>query len=400
MSTSALLSNPHPPTDERSSASFVVRCNAVEPSIVASAGLPSNPTSTNEAAQPLADITAMTFGHFSVLVGPEVPNSFSRLAGFEAQHAVVSDLVDANGSRLAVFVSVGADGVPTKTHLAACEVYIAQTEQSFDADTQRRFAHTTSMALQKRERAWQRRVKDLTARNTELDRMASYAAHEFKTPLRSIMFDAEYMVAKLGRELESSSPSVEGGIRADRVVEVSLTAQRIYDQSAELSSQLDDLLVVARSSDGPLKIGMIDLEKLVSKILERHRHSIADVGAAVEVGSMSAVWSNEQYLAIVVSNLISNAIRFRSENRDLQIGVSSETQDGCVLLSVADNGIGISEEDHDQIFSPFHRLDESIQGLGLGLSLSAKLLARLGAEFVVSSEPGCGSQFTIRLPQV
>ncbi len=384
--------------------SLLVDCDTNRPSILAVTGFLSDDVSSPLLTELLSVVAATTFGYCTVLTGGEVPPVFSQLAGFEARHAIVSDLVDANGDRLAIFVSVGMEENPSENHLLACQRYVEQIETSFDADTQRRFTHATSVALRDRETKWQRRVTDLKTANSELDRMASYAAHEFRTPLRSVMFDAEYLAFRLnqvknGGETVSAPTGKMMSLPAATVAEMSTFVQRIYDQTSYLATQLDHLLVVARSDNKSPLMEMIDMAELVADTLYRHRSDIAEVGASVDFGLMPTVCSNGQFMSIVLSNLIANAIRFRSPDRRLRIQISSERYDSGVLLSISDNGIGIDEQHHDRIFGPFDRLDESAEGLGLGLSLCTKLLERLGAELLVDSELGEGAQFTVKLPQ-
>ena len=384
----------------------MARCDRFEPSVLASAGLASDQIGFAKAEAFLSDVNSMSFGPCTVFRGDDVPVAVSQLVGFDGGHAVVSDVIGSNGERLAVFVSAGVDaGGPSADHLAACRAYVSDIETSFDMDTERAFMHATSMALRDREDAWQTSAAKLQAQNSELDRLASYAAHEFKTPLRSIMFDTEYVASKLAGALEEGpSCHIEGdgrtlSIPEPQLLEMSTTIQRIYDQSSQLSSQLDDLLFVVRSDDEDPPTELIDMASLVTTMVERHRYDIASADASVDLGPLPTVESNRQFLSIVFSNLISNAVRFRSPARPLVIGIAAEPYEAGVVFSVRDNGIGIGAEDHDQIFSPFHRLGQSDEGLGLGLSLCAKLLDRLQADLLVTSELDQGACFTVRLPQ-
>ena len=101
-------------------------------------------------------------------------------------------------------------------------------------------------------------------------------------------------------------------------------------------------------------------------------------------------------------NLIDNAIRYSPE--DTTVGVGLRQRDGLVQISVTDQGPGIAPEEQERIFERFYRIDAARSrhtgGTGLGLSIVKHVVANHGGEITLWSQPGQGSTFTVRLPDL
>ena len=105
----------------------------------------------------------------------------------------------------------------------------------------------------------------------------------------------------------------------------------------------------------------------------------------------------------VFSNLINNAIKFRKKEIPLKIQIESKIQeDGQSLISIRDNGIGIEKEHQKEVFKVFKKLHAASQyeGVGLGLSLSKRIIERLGGKIWLASELGVGTTLFIQLKTV
>ena len=102
----------------------------------------------------------------------------------------------------------------------------------------------------------------------------------------------------------------------------------------------------------------------------------------------------------VFVNLIDNAVKFRSAERALRIEVGCRQESGFWCFHVADNGIGIAPQYHEQIFTPFRKLHPEIEGVGIGLAIVKKILEHHGGPVWVESEAGKGSTFYFTIPRV
>ena len=104
---------------------------------------------------------------------------------------------------------------------------------------------------------------------------------------------------------------------------------------------------------------------------------------------------------MVVSNLISNAVKYTPEGGVVKVGYQVEVS--RLVISVSDTGIGVPLEDQDRLFTRFFRASNArnavIKGTGLGLYIAKKSLAILGGEISFTSVPGAGTTFTITLPR-
>ena len=101
----------------------------------------------------------------------------------------------------------------------------------------------------------------------------------------------------------------------------------------------------------------------------------------------------ETFLYSILKNLISNEIKYKKDV-PLQINIKGRKEDGFVILKVKDNGIGIDLNKYEkQIFKPFKRFTNTVEGTGVGLYLIKNMISRNGGEIKVESEPGKGTTF-------
>jgi signal transduction histidine kinase len=112
---------------------------------------------------------------------------------------------------------------------------------------------------------------------------------------------------------------------------------------------------------------------------------------------MPTVQAHRTTLSQVLSNLVSNALKFVALGVKPKVRIRSEIRGGRNLLWVEDNGIGIAPEFHARIFKVFERLykAEEYPGTGIGLAIAARGMERMGGKIGVESEPGHGSRFWI-----
>jgi signal transduction histidine kinase len=178
----------------------------------------------------------------------------------------------------------------------------------------------------------------------------------------------------------------------------------IISSGSHLLSLINDVLDLTKIEAGQVKLTVAPftlrdaLERDVSIVKERAAR--VGVGLTLEADPhVEVVDADERRIRQVVFNLLSNAVKFTPEGGD--VIVSSARVDGEVRVSVSDTGPGIAAEDQARIFEEFQQTDlgaRQVDGTGLGLALSKRLIELHGGRIWVESELGNGSMFTFALP--
>ncbi|WP_225975524.1 sensor histidine kinase [Panacibacter ginsenosidivorans] len=113
--------------------------------------------------------------------------------------------------------------------------------------------------------------------------------------------------------------------------------------------------------------------------------------------NITEITFSKRKLRSIIYNLVSNAIKFKSPDRKPQIFIKTEREGNFIVISVKDNGIGIDAGKFDAIFSKYYRIENAIEGSGIGLYLVKELVNNSGGKIVLESELGTGSEFKIYL---
>jgi two-component system phosphate regulon sensor histidine kinase PhoR len=181
------------------------------------------------------------------------------------------------------------------------------------------------------------------------------------------------------------------------------TIQKHTDQLANLVS---DLLELSKLESQPMtepRVASVDLCAVVRKAADLLQPTAARKSQQLTVNvppDLPDVLGNADYLERAVSNLIDNAIKYTREGGRIRVAAAPEN--GEVVVEVADNGIGIPAEDLARVFERFYRVDRSrsreMGGTGLGLSIVKHVAQVHGGTIDVSSTPGSGSTFRLKIP--
>ena len=214
-------------------------------------------------------------------------------------------------------------------------------------------------------------------------RFVSLASHEFRTPLSTIL-SSTYLFQKY--------VTTEEQPKREKHVE------RIVSSVNTLIDILNDFLSVGKIEEGKiqLKSSEFNIEELIGRILNEIR-SIQKPGQAITYAHIGEgeVFLDPSLLKHIVLNLLSNAIKFSPENAEIQL--KSEVRTGQLVLSVSDQGIGISKEDQAHLFERFYRGSNvsNIQGTGLGLHIVAKYAELMNGKISCESEIQKGTTMNV-----
>jgi len=203
--------------------------------------------------------------------------------------------------------------------------------------------------------------------------------------------------------LKLSAQAIGGAPVLPPPEQIRASLQRVSAQVDHLSRMIDDLLDRTRIEAGNLELHLdvCDVRPLVSEVVDLHRLASDQHHLEVAVPDEPVlVRGDATRLVQVMTNLLSNAIKYSPAGGAIR--VTLEAAGGEAVIGVADQGIGIAPEDREHIFEPFRRSTKGaaikIPGVGLGLSVSRRLVQAHGGEIEVEARPEGGSLFRIRLP--
>lgn len=226
--------------------------------------------------------------------------------------------------------------------------------------------------------------EDLRRTNEDLNQFAFTASHDLQEPLRMITSYSQLLVRRYGSQFDENA---------------SQYARYITESAQRMTELLNDLLSYARAgadTDGMVEV--VDFNAIAAEAVENLQASIAETGATVICDPLPQVHGRQAHFVQLVQNLISNALKYRSEQPP-DIHISAEQVRGRWRFAVTDNGIGIDPKYHQNIFGVFKRLhNRSIPGTGIGLAICQRVVERYGGRIWVESHAGHGATFYFTLP--
>ena len=234
--------------------------------------------------------------------------------------------------------------------------------------------------------ALQEKNVELERASQAKDRFLASMSHELRTPLNAIIGFTGTLLMKLA-----------GPLTADQENQL----QTIRTSARHLLSLINDLLDLAKIESGKVVLHLepVNCREVINEVATALAPQAKAKGLRFEVVMPDddvVVPTDRRALSQIVINLTNNAIKFTEKGF---VRIELARPDDHLELSVADSGVGISEEDQTRLFQPFEQVHGSakrhFEGTGLGLHLSQKLASLLGGRIVCRSTPGHGSRFTL-----
>ena len=220
----------------------------------------------------------------------------------------------------------------------------------------------------------------------------AHMSHELRTPLNAVIGFSQ-LLAHDG--VDALSPA-----QRER-------AQRIEAAGNHLLALVDDVLDLASIEAGSLPVAdeRVDLAELLRDVMQwmESQARAAEVELRATSPTDGAVRADARRLRQVLTNLMSNAVKYNRPRGWVQLHATARERDGVEgwELTVVDNGPGLSEQQQRGLYEPFNRLGAErggVAGTGIGLTIARRLVDRMGGQLEVSSAPGAGCEFRVWLP--
>jgi signal transduction histidine kinase len=252
------------------------------------------------------------------------------------------------------------------------------------------FSTATLRMLRVREVALEKRTAQLIQAATQRSQFVASMTHELRTPIHGVQGLSDVIAAGVYGPVTDK--------QKDACASIKRSAQNLL-------SLIDDLLVLTRAEAGKIdaRPGDVDIPALVERVTASVSWMVGTKDLTLDADiepDLPSVASDERWLAHVLVNLVSNAVKFTPEGG--RVTVRAIRRGAAVVLEVVDTGIGIAPEERAAIFEPFRQTErgdaKGYGGVGLGLALVARLTDLLGAVVELDSVVGKGSTFRVVVP--
>ncbi|HLP76734.1 MAG TPA: PAS domain S-box protein [Candidatus Paceibacterota bacterium] len=247
-------------------------------------------------------------------------------------------------------------------------------------------------------------AQTLAEKNKELETIVYIASHDLRSPLvniqgfsRELTHSLDVLRSKLapGGSLQHDDAELKRALLED----IPEALEYIQAGVTKIDTLLAGFLRYSRLGRASLKIDRIEMNSMLAGIIQAMEFQLKEAGASVQVGLLPDCVGDSTLISQVFSNLIENAVKYRSPSRPCRVTVSGRVENDEIIYEVRDNGIGIAREHQAKVFEIFHRLNPAASdGDGLGLTITQRIMERHGGKIWLQSEAGQGAVFFVSLP--
>ncbi len=229
----------------------------------------------------------------------------------------------------------------------------------------------------------EKKNRALTRINADLDNFVITASHDLLAPLSNIEMSINIM-----HSLEIKDPELT------RFLDI------IYESSKKFRRLIKDMAIIAKLESESSNVESLQLSEIIQNIEWSLASKIEESKAVLKMDlAVEDILFSKKNLRSILFNIISNAIKFRREEFPV-ILIRSYLEEEFVVISVKDNGTGMDERAFKKIFDIYGRLQQDVDGIGIGLYLAQKIVNSTGGRIKVESELGIGSNFSVYLRRV
>ena len=235
------------------------------------------------------------------------------------------------------------------------------------------------------------RTRELEEANKAKSIFLANVSHELRTPLNSIIgFSEALMQGYAGKFSDNQKEYIND----------------IFESGLHLLDLINEILDLSKVEAGKmeLKLEKINIKLLISKVIKIFKEKIAKHKISLKISipdDISLIIADPLKLRQILFNIVNNALKFTPDGGKIEVGIQENKKE--YVFYVSDTGIGISKDDMDRLFKPFEQLEtaleKKVEGTGLGLHYSKKLVELHGGKIMVESELGKGSCFNFTIPR-
>ena len=244
--------------------------------------------------------------------------------------------------------------------------------------------------------------------NREIQDLVSVISHDLRAPVLNLVgFSNEIRTGtreldQLIRECRCKLPETAYN-RFIEIIEDDLidSLDHMERSGRQIQDRIDAIVTLSKHGCCDSQVEDINLDELVRDVLESHSSVLNQLAARIDFDRLPTIRTKKIPIQVIVENLVANAIKYRSPDRDPHIAISVKPGPHFFELQVVDNGRGIASDDISKIFMMFRRAGkQDTEGDGSGLAYCRAIVNRMGGSISCESEFGRGSTFSVRLPTV
>ncbi len=224
---------------------------------------------------------------------------------------------------------------------------------------------------------------ELEAKNAELDAFSYTVAHDLKNPLSHLIGMSDLLQNEFSENLSQQGYQC---------------LQHIFKSSSKMIEIINALLLLASVSKQAVKLAPLDMGEILYRVEQRLSSMLQQYeGEIIMPKEWPVALGYAPWLEEVWVNYLSNGLKYGGESPRLELGATLEGN--VIRFWVRDNGLGLSIDAMNKLFTPFTRLHKTSEGHGLGLSIVERIVEKLGGKVGVESQVGVGSVFYFTLNQ-
>jgi PAS domain S-box-containing protein len=224
-----------------------------------------------------------------------------------------------------------------------------------------------------------KRTEELAKSNDELKHFAYVASHDLREPLRMITSFLQLLERRYNDQLDQDANEFIGFA---------------VDGAKRLDDMINDLLEFSKVTQKKIEFKRVDINKVLEQTKLNLKYAIDVNDAKINYSTLPTVYGDEMLIELLFQNIISNSIKYKSKESP-KIDITATKQSNKYLFAIKDNGIGMSPEHLERIFTIFQRLHskDEYEGTGIGLAIAEKIVIQHGGKIWAESEPGKGTTF-------